>query len=343
MDAKRMFELIKVNEYSSTPKYLQLYNSILDGIASGSIKKGDLLPSINELSFQLEISRDTAEKGYRSLKQKGVLGSVPGKGYFIENTDFTKPTRIFLLFNKLSAHKKIIYDSFAAAMGENVFIDLFIYNSDFGLFKKILANAKQDYSYYVIIPHFIEGGENAHEIINTIPKGKLIILDRSMPGIKGEYGAVYENFSKDIYSALTKAETRLRNYSTIKIIFPENSYYPEEIIEGVKRFCAEFKFECKVIPSVTHETINKGDVFINLMEDDLVVLIERIISQGLHIGTDIGIISYNEVPLKKIILKGITTVSTDFKLMGETAAKLVLEHSTSQVEIPFALILRESL
>lgn len=343
MDAKKMLELIKVNEYSSTPKYLQLYNSILDGIASGSIKKGDLLPSINELSFELEISRDTAEKGYRSLKQKGVLGSVPGKGYFIENVDFTKPTRIFLLFNKLSAHKKIIYDAFAAAMGENVFIDLFIYNNDFGLFKKLLANAEKDYAYYVIIPHFIDGGENAHELINLIPKGKLILLDRKMQGIKGEYGAVYENFSEDIYSALIKAKNRLQNYSTIKIIFPENSYYPEEIIDGVKRFSSEFNMAYKVIHTVDEEAINKGDVFINLMEDDLVILIERIITSGLQIGKDIGVISYNEVPLKKIILNGITTVSTDFKLMGETAAKLILDRSVSQIEIPFALILRDSL
>lgn len=338
-----MFELIRVNEYSSTPKYLQLYNSILDGIASGSIKKGDLLPSINELSFQLEISRDTAEKGYRALKQKGVLGSVPGKGYFIENTDFTKPTRIFLLFNKLSAHKKIIYDAFAAAMGDNVFIDLFIYNSDFGLFKKLLANVKNEYSYYVIIPHFTEGGENAHEIINAIPKGKLILLDRTMQGITGEYGAVYENFSEDIYSALLKAKTQLEKYKTIKIIFPSHSYYPAEIIEGVKRFCNGFNFSCKVIHSAIDEPIDEGDVYINLMEDDLVVLIERIISQGLEIGKHIGIISYNEVPLKKIILDGITTVSTDFKLMGETAASLILQKSTHHVEIPFALILRNSL
>lgn len=343
MDVKRMFELLSVNEYSSTPKYLQLYNSILDGIESGKIKKGDLLPSINELSFQLEISRDTAEKGYRALKQKGILGSVPGKGYFIENTDFTKPTRIFLLFNKLSAHKKIIYDSFAQAMGENVFIDLFIYNSDFGLFKKLLANAKQDYSYYVIIPHFIEGGEKAQEIINEIPKDKLILLDRTMEGIKGDYGAVYENFSEDIYLALTKARTRLENYKVIKIIFPANSYYPAEIVQGVKRYGSEFKMPCKIIHEVSEEPINEGDVFINLMEDDLVVLIERIISKGMEIGKQIGVISYNEVPLKKIILNGITTVSTDFKLMGETAARLIIEKSNRHVEIPFELILRNSL
>lgn len=47
-----------------------------------------MLPSINDLSYELEIARETAEKAYRYLKQLGVIGSVPGKGYFIAQTDF---------------------------------------------------------------------------------------------------------------------------------------------------------------------------------------------------------------------------------------------------------------
>ena len=48
------------------------------------LQQDDVLPSINELSFEFEISRDTAEKGYRYLK-KGNYWPVPGKGYFIKN------------------------------------------------------------------------------------------------------------------------------------------------------------------------------------------------------------------------------------------------------------------
>jgi DNA-binding transcriptional regulator YhcF (GntR family) len=64
---------IVVDEYSSTPKYKQLTNAILSAIESGKLKKNSLLPSINELSFKLEISRDTAEKGYRHLRKLGVV------------------------------------------------------------------------------------------------------------------------------------------------------------------------------------------------------------------------------------------------------------------------------
>ena len=79
------------------------------------------------------------------------------------------------------------------------------------------------------------------------------------------------------------------------------------------------------------------------MEDDLVILIEKILSQGLKVGHDVGVISYNETPLKKIILDGITTISTDFQMMGEKTAELILKNSLEHVEARFYLTLRNSL
>jgi len=79
------------------------------------------------------------------------------------------------------------------------------------------------------------------------------------------------------------------------------------------------------------------------MEDDLVVLLGKIKSSNLVVGKNIGIISYNETPWKQFILDGITTISTDFKKMGEMAAQMVLEDGKKQVAVPFALTLRNSL
>lgn len=343
MKFSRFFEHVHVDEFSATPKYLQLTHSILNAIEAGKLKKDDLVPSINELSFELEISRDTAEKGYKHLKKMGVLGSVPGKGYYIVNDDIKQTQHVMLLFNKLSAHKKIIYDGFVETLGEHVAIDFYIYNNDFALFKKLLGNAKEDYSHFVIIPHFIEGGENAHEIINTIPRHKLILLDKKTSGVNGEYGAVYENFENDIYNALEQALKQLAKYHTLKIIFPEKSYYPKGILKGFNRFCQEYAFTHKVVHDIAKEPINSGEVYINVMEADLVILIERLISMKYKIGKHIGVISYNETPLKKIILNGITTISTDFHQMGVKAAELILSSSKEHVEIPFKLTLRASL
>ncbi len=344
MSSENIYRFLKIDEQSITPKYLQIANSILHAVELNAISKDYLLPSINDLSYELEISRDTAEKALRYLKSLGVIGSVPGKGYFIANADFKQPIKVFLLFNKLSVHKKIIYDSFASKLGEQAAIDFFIYNNNFSLFKKLMQKCKnENYTHYVIIPHFLEGGDNASDVINEIETGQLILLDKLVSGINREYGAVYENFEQDIYRALKEALPQLSKYQTLKIVFPEYTYHPVEILKGFHSFCSEYAFNNTVVQNIEKESVNGGEAFINLMEDDLVVLLEKIQGTELKVGTDIGIISYNETPWKRFMLNGITTISSDFKRMGEMVADLVLNNSREYIEVPFALTLRNSL
>jgi hypothetical protein len=211
------------------------------------------------------------------------------------------------------------------------------------LFKKLLLQKKEDYSYYVIIPHFIDGGENVPEIINMLPKDKLILLDNKVPGVSGDISAVYQNFSKDIFGALKQAHSHLSKYHTLKLIVSAQNYFPVEILNGFKLFCHQYGFSCKVVRDINKEPIAKGEVFINLIEDDLVILLERIIASKLKAGKEIGVISYNETPLKKVLMGGITTISTDFKYMGVMAAKIKTENFKQNIEIPFHFVHRASL
>ncbi len=343
MPSENIYRLVSIDEYAITPKYLQLSNSVIKGIEEGKIGSGYLLPSINDLSFELDISRDTAEKAYKHLKKIGVIGSVPGKGYFIANTDIKQPLKIFLLFNKLSTHKKIIYDAFVARIGEQAMIDFYIYNNDIALFKKLLTNKRDDYTYYVIIPHFLEGGEQAPAIINSIPKEKLLLLDQTVPGVEGDFAAVYEDFEKDIYDALHQALERLSKYQSIRLIFPGYTYHPKQILQGFYKFCSEYAFHYEVIDNIDSFSVTEGTVYISLMENDLVLLLEKIMETKLEIGKQVGVISYNETPLKKIILNGITTISTDFHAMGTQAAEMILNKSTGHMAVPFYLTLRDSI
>ncbi len=339
-----LHNIIKIDEFSSTPKYQQLANAILIGIEQKFFKKGSIMPSINEVSFEFDISRMTVEKGYNHLKSLGVLDSVPGKGYYIKDADFHHEIKILLLFNKLSAHKKIIYDSLISTLDNKASIDFYIYNNDFDLFRKLISQHRiEDYTHVAIIPHFTENEDKAHELIETLPKNKLMLVDKIIPHLGGKYGAVYENFEKDIYNALVEVIPQLQKYKNIKLIFPGNSYFPKEIIKGLATFCADHAFELEIINNLANETIQKGTVYINLMEDDLVTLIEDIGKQQLKVGEDVGIISYNETPLKRFILNGLTTISTDFEAIGRITAQQILDDSRRHIEVPFNVVLRNSL
>ena len=339
-----MDKLIRINEYSKTPKYQQIIDSILSGIERGEIKLDSKLPSVNRLLIDFDISRDTIVKAYDRLQKIGVVQSVQGKGYFVKSEDTKRKARVFLLFNKLSAHKKIIYDSLYQTLGDQASIDFYIYNNDFRLFKNYITNnLSNDFSHFVIITHFLEGGLNAVDIINMIPERKLILLDKKVEGVVGDFGAVYQEFAKDIYSALTQALEPLKKYAKLKIILPSYSYHPYDIIVGFKDFCTEYAFDHEVVEDISACEIVQGDAFINVMEDDLVTLIKRIKARDLEVGKDVGIVSYNETPLKEILLNGITVISTDFNALGRSVGQMILENRREQIANPFQLILRNSL
>lgn len=338
-----MLQLIQIDEFSSTPKYRQLANAIIEGIQQGIIHKGELLPSINEVSFEHFMARITVEKGYNYLKQQGIIDSVRGKGFYIKVDEVPRNLRIFLLFNKLSVHKKIIYDGFVKAIGDQGSIDFYIYNNDFNLFKKIVDSRDRDYTHMVLIPHFVEGEEMAIDLINSLPKEKLILLDKLLPGIQGKFGAVYEDFEHDIYQSLQQAKESLATYQQIRLVFPTQSYYPKEIVQGFINFCRDYAFEYEVVESLVDVTVSVGQVYITVMEDDLLILLERIRNDSLQLGKEIGIISYNETPIKRLLFDGISTISTDFETLGRKAAELVLSNERAKWQNPFVFISRASL
>jgi DNA-binding LacI/PurR family transcriptional regulator len=59
--------------------------------------------------------------------------------------------------------------------------------------------------------------------------------------------------------------------------------------------------------------------------------VQQIREKNLVIGKDVGVLSYNETPLKALL--GITVISTDFKGVGEATAKLVLINKKTQKSI----------
>ncbi|TDD97770.1 transcriptional regulator, partial [Flavobacterium cellulosilyticum] len=87
--------------------------------------------------------------------------------------------------------------------------------------------------------------------------------------------------------------------------------------------------------------IKKGDLFITIEESDLVNLVKQIRDEEYVLGKDIGIISYNDTPLKELL--GITVISTDFNKMGATAASMILNNEKGEVKIPFNFIDRDSI
>jgi len=92
-------------------KVQQLADTISVTISNGQYKEGDSLPSINQISTDFNLSRDTVYKAFQKLKIKGIIESTPTKGYFVSKT----VNNIFVLLDVLSSHKDDFYNELITA------------------------------------------------------------------------------------------------------------------------------------------------------------------------------------------------------------------------------------
>ena len=67
----------------AAPLYQQVKDHILDRIARGALGEGDPVPSENDLTRDLGVSRMTANRALRELTAEGVLRRVQGIGTFV--------------------------------------------------------------------------------------------------------------------------------------------------------------------------------------------------------------------------------------------------------------------
>ncbi|MPT33453.1 GntR family transcriptional regulator [Epilithonimonas hungarica] len=342
---------ININEHSRVPKYKQIVDSILNGIDNGEIKIGEKIPSINELSESCFLSRDTVEKAYKELRKRQIIESVKGKGYYISRINKHDSINIFFLINKPSTYKMMIYDYFVQSIGTKGNVEMYIYHCDETLFINALKKNIGAFDYYVIMPHFRDeqskhtsSTQQVIDIIEKIPKNKLLMLDNTKPNISGEYGTIFQDFENDIYEALEEGLDKIKKYEKLILVYPSKAAhpYPLRIVHGFEKFCRDFKLDYEILDEIYPDMeLQDKDIFITILERDLVNLVKQIRQKNLKLGEDIGIISYNETPLKELL--GITVITTDFKAMGESAAYMILKNKKESVNNVFKFIQRDSL
>ena len=78
---------IHIQSKSSVPIYEQIKKQIKENIISGVVKEGEPLPSIRNLARDLKISVITTKRAYEELEKEGLIYSVAGKGFYVDNPD----------------------------------------------------------------------------------------------------------------------------------------------------------------------------------------------------------------------------------------------------------------
>lgn len=331
-------EIVSIQNNIGLPKYKQIIASIEDALLEGLLKKGDKLPSLNAIKMQHKVSRDTVLMAFNELKNRGIIESIAGKGFYVTTRDIRLKQKFFLLFDELNAFKEDLYNAFLEKLPEDVQVDIFFHHFNPHIFNKLIVDNKGKYNAYIIMPANLS---HTRASIENLPKDKVYVLDQINDELT-DYPAIYQNFETDLYYGLKQIIERLKKYQKTLLVFNAEKQ-PIGLLNGFKKFCKDHQLPFDTLEKIDEKPIEKGTLFLVLEDKSLIRLIKQSQAQQLYLAKDFGILAYNDTMLKEIVEGGITTITTDFKWMGQRLAKMILNKDRIQIKNPNRLILRKSL
>jgi len=335
-----MIELIKIEPGSPVPKYKQIIDSIHEALDSQELKRHQKIPSINEICKKYNLSRDTVITAFNDLQARGIIISKPGKGYYVTKATANQQHNVFLLFDKLSPYKEVLYNTFQEEISKRGTVEIYFHHFNTKVFETLIRENVGNYSAYVVMPI---PSKSIASAISMIPRDKLYILDRGRRLYGQDFPSVCQNFKEDVYNALLSGYDLIQKYNKLLMIFPEPSNIPRDIKRGFEKFCKEKNIPHETVRELSTDKIEKNDAYLVFDDKSLVKLVQAAQENQYELGKDLGIVSYNDTPLKSVVANGITTISTDFAAMGTTMADLILNKGKDHLENPCSLIRRKSL
>ncbi len=324
-----------VDENSSILKFQQLVDAIIDSISQNQLKQGEMLPSVNQIMKECQLSRDTVFKAYAELKKRGVVESVPNRGYFVTK----KITKVFLFLDTFKAYKEVLYHSFLRHLPKGNSVDLHFHHYNIGMFEKVISESIGKYSKYIVMNF---DHPRVPEIINKIPKEQLLVIDWKINATE-EQSVVYQDFGEAVYDCLSQNTEAIKRYKKFTLLYPSFTYHPKETVEQFKRFCIDYNITHEVVFEYNKFAIKRGGLYFLVSDRTLANFLDQCAEKGYEPGKEVGVISYNDTPMKKYVKNGITVISTDFELMGQKAAEFVSKGKPLKFEVPTQLKWRSSL
>ncbi|QIA07964.1 GntR family transcriptional regulator [Draconibacterium halophilum] len=330
--------VISINPKSSVPKYRQIIDTVLKSIEKKRLKKGDKVPSINQICSEFSLSRDTVMFAFNELKSKGILKSQPGKGYYIASTEIKVEERVFVLFDELNAFKEDLYNSLINSLKGKATVEVYFHHFNYKVFKNLITESIGNYTSYLIMPATFD---NTGHLLSKLPQDRVYIIDRLKPEL-AKYPVVYQDFEQDFYDALVEGKEMIEKYRRLVFVNPGGKE-PEERSEGFKRFCEENDFRYEIVKSLDGVKPSLWEAYFLISDRDLVEMVKIAKYCKFKLGKKFGIVSFNNTMLKEVVSGGITTISTDFTEMGRTLANMVVTRDKSQVRNNARMIVRNSL
>jgi DNA-binding transcriptional regulator YhcF (GntR family) len=331
--------LLTISRDLSKPKFEQIIDGITGAIRKKKLKRGDLLPSVNQMCKDWSLARATVVKAYEHLKQRGIIESEPCKGYFIATESVEHTAKVFLLLDSFDLYMQVLFNSFIQTLGNQAVVDVFFSHCNFKVFETLVLDNAGKYDFYVVKSF---NDPRVRKVIDNLDRDKVLIIDR-LEHFDQTYSYAVQDFCQSSLGCLEQLKESIKKYNCATLIQSKPDILPAGVFNTFQTFCEKHGIKHKAVNSAKDCRVSKGDWYLIIEDYDLVQIVKQCNQQGLILGKDVGIISYNDTPMKEISANGITVLSVDWNELGRMAADFILNPKATQTVLETKLVLRNSM
>lgn len=348
--------------------YEQIVDYIYRLIDEGSLTVGSMLPSENELVQMFDVSKITAQRAMLELEKDGLIERIRGKGTFLKRlkpqSEMARVPNVIALVACLSSdtesHMKLI-EGIEEQLKNNGYM-LLLHNTSYDLqIEKETLSELIDSNVQGVLLSPCRADANLGVINKLIEKTPLVFVDVWIEGVAcGHVTSDNYQGSYDLVRHMVEVGNK-----RIAFVAEAEGFHAITVRERYRGYCDALK-HCGLYDEVMSRPVlfDYSDAVYDYVAQQLlerkprpdglfvaldyhaVKLAEALKKCEVSIPNDMAIAGFDGLQVSEIA--GITTVKQDFRLMGQKAAKLIVEKASGKpvqnenIVIPTTLIVRDS-
>ncbi len=356
---------IRISHESYISLHVQLHNRLRHLILSGRWSHGTRIPSENQLTHHLNISRSTVRLAFQQAEVEGLINRIPGKGTFVtyEPAHSAQPLLIAFVTNGFdSDHQRILLHGAESVIHENVFRLVFINVEDNQAEIEVLHNLEHDQVAGVLLwprpdytqPHV---AKQYHSV--QIP---MVMMDRPVPGLdcdcvtsENYTGALavmhhllelgHENiaFISHYNIAVPTVQERYQAYQDAMIDAGLEPFTPwtldpelgEVSASQVLRLFSDTDHAVFTDFAAFFEKANRPITAIFGVHDQIAMFSLRAVQTlNMRVPQDISVTGFDDTDVAAYLEVPLTTVAQDRFLMGKRAAQRLIDRINGDTSPP---------
>jgi len=326
-------------EAGNKTKHRQIADGIVQAIAEKVLIPGDLLPSVNAFLKKLPVARMTIVKALEELKERGIIESENRVGYFVKTDNIKQKLKVMLFLTEFNVYHEVLYNNIIEELKkEKIVVDLYFHHCNPLVFKTVLKENRGLYGLYIVTPF---NHPQVKKSLSGIPIKKLLQIMR--PPVIEDASYISQDFYDEVLEALKSIKSQISKYEKLMLVFPKGAGHPDVIRQAFFTFCTTAGINFGEVTRITKDMVIENQAWFVIADNDLIELVKFGEEKELKLGENLGILSYNDTPMKEIIRNGITVISTDFGEMGSAIGGFIKTKQAVQKTIPTKIKLRNSL